>query len=212
MKRCRWTLLGTLLSVLLLLSLGGCQKAQDVETTTVSADKKGKIEQMIVEPLGSDDYTAEELEAYISDSLAAYTEEAGSENIKLESCEMKEGTVKIRISYESWSDYMGFNQVACFFGTLEEAQEAGYSFDRNFLDNSGKAAAGATILAHGQEWKILILEEPVQVMVPGTVLYTTDNVSVTGTRTASIGGSTPESIAGQFVATTDEAAYIIFKP
>ena len=104
MKRCRWTLLGTLLSVLLLLSLGGCQKAQDVETTTVSADKKGKIEQMIVEPLGSDDYTAEELEAYISDSLAAYTEEAGSENIKLESCEMKEGTVKIRISYESWSD------------------------------------------------------------------------------------------------------------
>ena len=49
MKRCRWTLLGTLLSVLLLLSLGGCQKAQDVETTTVSADKKGKIEQMIVE-------------------------------------------------------------------------------------------------------------------------------------------------------------------
>ena len=171
MKRCRWTLLGTLLSVLLLLSLGGCQKAQDVETTTVSADKKGKIEQMIVEPLGSDDYTAEELEAYISDSLAAYTEEAGSENIKLESCEMKEGTVKIRISYESWSDYMGYNQVACFFGTLEEAQEAGYSFDRNFLDNSGKAAAGATILAHGQEWKILILEEPVQVMVPGTVLY-----------------------------------------
>ena len=208
MKKSRWILPEILLVLLLLGIFSGCGKEKDADTTTVFADKTGRLEQLIVEPLGGEDYTAEELEAYVSEQIAAYKEQTGSETIHLDFCKIQEDTIKIKIRYESWNDYQEFNQVICFEGSLEEAQEAGYAFEGGFLDNTGKQAAGATILAYGQDWNVLILEEPVAVEVPGAILYVSDNVTVTGDKTASITGSeTQNSLA----ALTEAPAYVIFK-
>ena len=214
MGKCRRILWRFLSLPLLLLTLTGllaaCGDKQAADTSTLSLEEDGKLTQTIVEDKGTDDYTVQELKTYITDSLASYTETAGEEKIQLESCTIKENVVRICLTYDSWEDYKEYNQMPCFYGSLEEATAAGYSFERSFLTSQGEAADASAILAEEGDRKIFILQEPVCVEVPGKIQYTTDNVTVSADQTAEIAGSASTNAAGQAVTVADAEAYIIF--
>ena len=76
--------------------------------------------------------------------------------------------------------------MKCFLGTIADAKAAGYSFDRDFLNEKGKEAedAKATIEERAGEWKVLITEEPMRLRVPDKILYTSENMKTTGRMTA----------------------------
>lgn len=215
MGTCRKPLSGclALTALLLLVSflLAGCGGQEVADTSTVSLGKDGKLTQTIVEDKGSDDYQLDELKAYIEESLASYRESAGEEKIQLKSCSIDENRVRICLTYESWQDYQEYNQMPCFYGTVAEAAAAGYSFERSFLTREGEAADASAILAEQGDGKILILQEPVRVEVPGAIQYVTDNVSISAAKTAQIAGSTSANAAGQTILVADAEAYIIFQ-
>ena len=139
------------------LLLTGCDAARST-TTSLTIDENGRVTEEIVEKQGKEDYTQEELTAYIEQELELYNR--GKEGaIQLNSCTVLNGDVKISLSYASCADYAAFNQVTCFLGTLQEAEDAGYEVERTWLDESGAAGDMALIRERFREWKVFIVSE-----------------------------------------------------
>ena len=224
---------GVLAALILTLLSAGCGKAADSDTASLHLDEDGFLDQQIVERQeSSDDFTQEELEAYIEKTIAEYTEQAAQAEasltgtgdavqadsagqdaaeagdteedsrepeteeeplITLESCSMENGEIRIRLLYRSWKEYAGYNQMPCFAGTVAEARAAGYTFEGNFRDKDGEPAGAEEVLKSPGDRKVLILQEKTEVSVPGTILFSTDNVTVTGKGTAVIGADAAET-------------------
>ena len=168
------------LAALCVCILSGCGGGGNGSVLT--ADETGGITEKITEELDGGSYTQEELEQFIAAQTAAY--EGGP--VTMESCKVSSGKTEIVMKYPSWRDYAAFNQVDFFLGTISEAETAGYDINQDWLDRSGKAVEREKISEKKNDWKMLILEETVDVKLPGKILYRTDNVSVTGRKSARV--------------------------
>ncbi len=205
----------TALTCLLLLTVlfAGCASPGRAVRTTLTADETGRLTQTILEPAGGKDYTAEDVKAYAEESIAAYGGEEGT--VSLASCQMQGSDIRIVLTYASCRDYAAFNGMACFLGTIAEAEAEGFTFDRAFKAQDGTAADPNTLSERRNEWKVLILEEDVDVKVPDKILYATENVTVTGRLTATVNtvhdADTDRSLISEFAEMPDLQAYIIYK-
>ncbi|MGI6117971.1 MAG: hypothetical protein ACOYBC_06225 [Bilifractor sp.] len=173
-------------------ALSGCGLSNQSNVTTLSVDEDGKLSHTIVESVG-DETTAKELRQYIEEQIssgeslsASSSSDGDAGKIELKSCKISDGTATIELSYPSWKAYENFNQTTCFLGTLKEAKEQGYDFNVSLYDENGKLVTDKEDLTTREtEWKVLIIEEPMNVRVPDKILYTTSNMEVTGRLTAS---------------------------
>ena len=165
--------------------LAGCSFPGGATRTTLSIDENGRLTEDIVEDLNGEDYTAEELQSFVESSLAAYNP-SEEEKIKLLSCRVENGSVKISLQYESVEDYAAYNQIICFQGTLKQAEDAGYSLDRSWLEPNGSEGDPQIIREREKEWKVFIVSEPIHVKVPDKILYASENVRITGRLTATV--------------------------
>ncbi|MBR2189641.1 MAG: hypothetical protein IJ860_09605 [Eubacterium sp.] len=192
--------------------------------TELQADENGRLIQIIVEKADKtldindlEQYVKEQIDAFNGAAASGEEAEASSSadskssktgRIELESCKLKDGSVQIRISYAGYEDYMQFNGTRCFFGTIAEAEEAGYSFDQTWLNEKGKEAEDAktTISERAAEWKVLIAEEPMHLRVPDKILYTSQNLKTTGRMTAEYRGSAEKKDQQEDAEGTDDTA------
>ena len=183
--------------------LAGCEFSNRGSATELQADEEGKLIQIIAEKQDKS-LDVDDLEQYIEDQIGDFNQKAsagssggsrssssksgsdGSGAVKLDSCRIKDGKLQIRITYDGYGSYAAFNGVKCFLGTIADAKAAGYSFDRDFLNEKGKEAedAKATIEERAGEWKVLITEETMRLRVPDKILYTSENMKTTGRMTA----------------------------
>ena len=164
--------------------LCACSLPDNKTNTSITLTETGSVNETIVEEAGEDEYTAEDLQEYIGGELDKYNSGLETPAVTLESCRVEGGSVRLSLNYASCADYASFNQVVCFTGTLKEADDAGFSMDRYWLDPGGKEGENEIILERAKEWKVLIVSEAVNVKVPDKILYTSDNVKVTGRLTA----------------------------
>ena len=206
MKRCRNVCL-MLFLVLGSVLLVGCNKLDDVKETTISVGKKGAVTEVIMESAEGESYGVEELQSFVDADIKAFNQNAKTQNVELTSCEIKDGMTRIEIAYTSYTDYADYHKTRCFVGTVKEAENAGYDFNAEFQDNNGESAAASTILANDDAWHVVILEEPVQVLVEGTLLYTSTNAEITGKGKAKIAA---EDGTGQSI-TISSPVYLIYK-
>lgn len=205
MIKCRRVCLGILV-VLVTVLFSGCDNLKDVEATTISIGSKGAVTEVIVESTEGDSYTAEELETFVGEDVESFNKSAGSDHVKLKSCEIKENVARIVMEYDSCADYAAYHGTELFWGTVEEARASGYNFETEFRDNNGESAASSTILANNKDWQVVILEEPVNVQVAGDILYASTNAEITAKREAKIAAKSGEDIT----ITTDAPVYLVF--
>ena len=179
-----------LTAALLALALAACLLAgctlPTTSSTTVSLDETGVIQEEIVESQNGRDFTVEELQAYIEEQLAVYNRGKEEPPVKLENCQMENGSVRLMLKYASAADYAAFNNIVCFRGTLQEAEDAGYSMDMPWYEPDGNVGEQKIIMERAKEWKVFIVSEPVNVKVPDKILYASDNVKITGRLTATV--------------------------
>lgn len=197
----------TILSVLLCVGLlCGCGKKTNVDTSTVFIDKKGKITSVDVENLDKEYYDEEELESYITEHVAEYTEQNG-EIVEKASFAVKEGTARLQMEYDSCEAYSGFNGIELFNGTVVAAQAEGYDFDAEFRsvdaeaeDGKGKAFTKEDVLADDDN-KVAVISANVDVQVPGKILFVSaKDTKVTSKNTVSItGGETAEEASLTYI-------------
>lgn len=192
------------------LFLAGCGRMDKVEQTTVYADrKKGTVQEVIIEPYTeNDNYTEEELKAYIDSDVASENQEAGETKVTVTEVKLEEGIVTIRMEYTDSEAYAAYHRTAFFAGTLSQAQEKGFDFAGTFVDGEGNPVDIKNVLAQHPEYQVVIVEEPVQVLTDKEILYMTTNVKKTSSKAAEATGENG-SEKGNFMLSSK--AYVISK-
>lgn len=189
--------------------LGGCgsDALKSVTATILQVQKDGSMKEAMVDSSEGETFTAEDVRTFIEEDLTEYVQDGGSDQVTLDSVSMEENVVRVDMSYGSYEEYADYHKTDCFYGTYSDAKVAGYTFDTQLEDNSGEVAALATIDANDDGWHVLILQEAVDVVTPGNILYASTNVEITGKKTATIKAD-EES---QDAVTIGSLAYIICK-
>ena len=181
--------LGLALTAVLLLT--GCGGIEKMTETTVTVDDSGTVEELLLEDFSDETYKEKELAAQINELVEAYNKEAGSEAVSVKSMQVK-----------------GFNQIDFFAGTVKEAQEEGYTFASDFTDAEGKDVSRAGMPDGCEKQQVIIIREPMQVLVPGTIQYVSKNMKVVNKSQARL--SADEGTDDESHVTTQAYGYVIY--
>jgi len=175
-----------------MISLGlltGCSVGSP-DRTAISVEKDYAVVSYIKESFDKAYYNSGELEATIDQAIYEYNEKAGAEIIEKTEFEVKNQIAEVEIKYATGDAYSKFNDITLFSGDVVGAYHAGYDFAGPFQSiEKGKVTrvdvTGNEIL-NSYNYGILILEENVDVYVPGNIVYASSNVQITGRRTATV--------------------------
>ena len=201
--------LGLALTAVLLLT--GCGGIEKMTETTVTVDDSGTVEELLLEDFSDETYKEKELAAQINELVEAYNKEAGSEAVSVKSMQVKDKKAKVQLEYQSVADYRGFNQIDFFAGTVKEAQEEGYALLLILQDAEGKDVSRAGMPDGCEKQQVIIIREPMQVLVPGTIQYVSKNMKVSENKKSGKAFETDEGYRQMKAhATTQAYGYVIY--
>ena len=173
--------------------LGGCSRVEEIvsdmeeevwvpDATTVQIGDDGSVTETILDELDRDYYSGTELEEMVTKELAAYNARFGNERISLTQSTIEEGKVTLVLTYAAASDYMSFNELPMFQGSMLGAQMEGYLFDNDFYKvtdgvQSEKSVSNEEPLSH-KEYQVLVSDLYHVARVPGKIMYVSANAAV----------------------------------
>lgn len=174
MQKKRWT--GMVAALFLLAHTAvcsGCSTGMGTEEVTgIKIGRDGTVTATIVEAFDKEYYTEDGLSEMIQSEIAAY--DSSGEKVSLVEIREQEdtGSIVVVMKYASAEDYAAFNEVTLFYGTVAQAQTAGYTPDAALESASGKEEPlqkeEFSTLA---EKHVVICSEAMQVMLPSKILY-----------------------------------------
>lgn len=197
--------LGQLIMMLLVvMTMTGCATNSAMEEgNSISVAKNGTITGTLINVLDQSYYDPEELKSMIISEITEVNKEYGENAVELSDfqCDAA-GNVKVKIKYENSLAYEAFNGGTFFSGASVVAHEV-YGLEGNFLSVSdGKLTTDEAMVA--DDSNIVVLSENVNVFVPGKIVAITDNVEITGKKSATVNIQPGEK-------DTEELAYIVYK-
>ena len=197
-----------ILTIALVLNLAGCGEFLK-SVNSLEIDSGGYVKAFSISEFDKEYYSGTELRKQILDSVSEYNESAKDERISLKSCKVSKKMARVLLKYKSLEDYAAFNNVLAWSGTLADAVEEGY-FDKDTAVMSSDGTLKTTIDELESKFggktsslKVLAVEEPLMIKVPGKIRYTLGNVTMEGGY--AITG------AGSLTTLLDEPCYIIYK-
>lgn len=205
MKLCRKISM-CLLLILSILSLSACGGKRP-EATAVYVDKDGNLKQILVD--ASPEYSLEGLRDFTEDKIKTYLKENENGEIRMDSCEEKNGIVYLELSYGRAADYAEFNRMSCFLGTLNDAALAGIVPEGNLTAPDGSAVDFASLQEEHPEYYLLSLSENIIVQTDRRIQAVSSLVTVSSENTAVIGDG-DAGTSGYYPRKTAASAYLIF--
>ncbi|MBQ4530384.1 MAG: hypothetical protein IJA36_07215 [Lachnospiraceae bacterium] len=181
----------------------GCTGTSVAEQgNAVQIEKDGTITGSLVDVLDQSYYDAEELKSMIVDEIAGANNTQGSTVVELSDYKCDDaGNVKVKIKYTNSDAYMSFNGKTFFSGDAVTAKDT-YGLNGNFLDvQDGKITTDEAVVS--EDAKVVVLSENLNVYVPGKIVAITDNVEITGKKSASVKLADENG--------EEELAYIVYK-
>lgn len=180
---------GLLLCTAVLTGCGVAKLPDTVEHTSLSIDKTGAITSYTVGVFDKEYYDLEELQTMGREEVAAYnTEHQTGDAVPLTLEQVAElpgedGSVMVSYRYDSAETYRNYHERALFYGTVEQAVEAGYDFDglnQVLFDTKGdKSIVSKDLEESGMAKKhVILLEEQTRVYCPYKVAYISENAEV----------------------------------
>ena len=192
-----------------LLSLTGCGGIEKAKESTVTVSDEGVVTEALIEEFLSEDYDEKELETSIRKMVDTYNTESGKDAVKIMKIQVKEGEPTALLQYESDEVYREFNQVDFFTGTVGQAKEEGFTFAETFQDTEGKEVALGIIPDSCTDQQLIIIREPLNVLVPGKILYVSNNMKILSSKEAKLEQDVEVSYENAQV-TTEAYGYVIY--
>lgn len=155
----------------------------ETDTNTVYVLKNGKIVSTDIEKFDQNTYDSEKLKSYLASVVDTYNKENGEDSLKQKTLTIEENVATLVLEYADAKVYKDLNGVELFAGTIQEAKDAGYTFEDTFAKmKDGKAtAATAEEFIGGEEYKVVIIKSNTKVVIPGEICFvSTQNVEKVG--------------------------------
>ncbi len=188
-----------ILSCVLLVLASGCGSKISVDETTLAVQKDGSMVLTIIEDFDKDYYNIEELKEMNQLEVGQYNASIGEDVVEIKSMEVEEEQITVVMDYNNSTSYSGLNGKEVFFGTIEEAYDAGYDFDVTLTSaESSVRVIGKNEILQMSDYYILILDEALQVQTFKDILYFSEGISLAG----------DEKLA---TVTGETLSYIVFK-
>ncbi len=185
-----------------ILSLGGCEMPglgswTPRESTAISIRKDGTIKEIVQETLDAGYYDASELEKMITSEVEEYDARNGEDSVRVEKFSDEDSMVNLTMEYASAADYAEFNNTEFYYGSIIDAQLKGYLFDVSFYQVEDGVAqgevSGSEVIPY-MDKAVLILRAPMEVQVPGDVLFISTNAEVLASDVVDATGAQQEEI------------------
>ncbi len=166
---------------------GGCgmldQKSwEPQESDAILVGEDGTITEYVHEKLDEAYYDAAELQNMITSEVNEYNSAHTAESVTVKEFGTEGQEVSLELVYASAEDFAAFNNVEFYYGSLINAQLSGYLFDVDYKKVingvvQGSAFSGSEVIKE-MDKEVMVVEAPLEVKVPGNVLYTSANADV----------------------------------
>lgn len=194
--------------------IAGCAEGEDgVQVTNLQIDKNGRVTSNIVEDFDKEFYSVDALQEMVQTEIDEYN---GTHPEAVALAELKpygeeEKKVLVSMQFATCEDYEAFNDAELFYGTVEQAQAAGFSLDVELISTSdGTKKIGESEVLGMKDMHILIVRQSAQVSqisVPEKVQYTTEGTTLAGAKTVIMPG--PENLSD--INWKGELTYVLMK-
>ena len=196
MKKWIRTLCTLLLAVLV---LTGCKASFDPSVSSLYIQKNGKVTSAVVESFEKDYYSFSEFETMIQREVENCNSMFSEPAIDIERLELKDSTLYLLLSFQDADAYEQYSEEYCFVGTIDEALDAGHSFDLLFKDAEYTEYSTPEVTEKKDDHVVIVQSEGF-IELEGKVKYVSNNVEIISEHMAEVMEFYDE----------DEYAYIVY--
>lgn len=152
------------------------------KSSAISVGKDGTITEYVSDTLDESYYSDTELQSMIESEISDYNSKNGENSVSMKDFQVNGKDVQLTMEYKKAEDYAQFNHTEFYYGSMINAQLAGYLFDVSYKEVKNGAAGSAEIsgtdVLKNMASEVMVVTAPLEVHVPGNVLYTSDNAQV----------------------------------
>lgn len=168
--------------LMLIMSMSACNKAdtnlvaEEISVNTILAKPDGALQVATIEPFDKPYYSLTGLEEFVVKEVNAYNQKAGADKISVEKIQIVNQNAVMMLSYTGMDQFCAFNEVpgAYFNGGMENIS---LDLPKSLVNAKGELEASAEIISN-EKYKVLVLFEPYDIIVDGTVKYYSDNAKL----------------------------------
>ena len=187
-------MLAALLLTLPLLALSGCGESEK-DVSTIQIDAQGEVKSVVFDEFGESYYNIDELKEMAVSEIENFNADYISPRVFFEDASLSDdgSSVKLSMNYKSAKDYADFNDTMLFFGTVEEANNKGYTISDRLHGRDGNAI-DLSIISDHPERHVIITNERANIIAPFNIDYMTDGVELNGKKEAVLSEVTDETV------------------
>lgn len=169
-----------IIMLLCFLNLAGCSKkeifitANDVTADTMLVKRNGELYVAIVEDFDKNYYNLAELNEFVSKEVNAYNKKVGSEEVKIEGLELKNGKVVMILRYSKMAHYSAFNNMpAAYFSA--DTENVALELPTEYVEAKKDSLVDETVAMKNGKNQVLVLYEPYDIIVEGKIKFYSNN-------------------------------------
>lgn len=172
-----------ILLLMLLFTMGGCNDKDlpvtldDVSNNTMLVKKNGTLQVAFVEAFDKEYYQLSELDEFVKQEVNAYNEKAGAEEIKIDNVLLRDGNAIVILTFSGMAHYSAFNNIsAAFFST--STKDVAIQLPDRYIEAKKQASVSREEAFKSGKNKALVLYEPYDVIVEGSIKYYSENLTL----------------------------------
>lgn len=156
----------------------------DDAETFIDIDRDHSLKVTVNEDFEKGRYSEEELETFVDDEIKAFEATSASpEPVKLKNVNVSKGRAKLVMEYDCDASYRLFNGEELYVCPVADFAKYGITADKSFYKEDG-----SQLLSFKKDeingYMAAVTDERCEIKVPGKILYHSDNVKLTGKKSA----------------------------